>query len=311
MTIRKNPYYSLFLRKNLPALDEKNVRRAELDEYYYGARYYIPRESVWLSVDPLAELAPNMSPYRYAFNNPTNFVDPYGLFETRKEARQYRREHGIDGKIHKAKDGTFSIDDYRNSVSYSRSLDTNEVEQAILVVGNKSALPGYINRAYRNAVSSGQYGRYSPYRNDAFSISYTVSARGVGVEGGFSIGVAVGNGDAALVVGAGGSVGVKPEIPGLKTGFQLAIHDNYGGNNDVLAGLAGTDIGYEGSLLLGGAYSVSAVNKDGKLVKDELGVRTTGINAGIGFGAGATVSQAESYKLSNGIRRIGSWFTKK
>jgi hypothetical protein len=133
---------------------------------------------------------------------------------------------------------------------------------------------------------------------------------GVGVEGGFSIGVAVGNGDAALVVGAGGSVGVKPEIPGLKTGFQLAIHDNYGGN-DVLAGLAGTDIGYEGSLLLGGAYSVSADNISGRLQKTRKGVRTTGINIGIGFGAGATVSQAESYKLSNGIRRIGSWFTKK
>ncbi|MXO32552.1 toxin TcdB middle/N-terminal domain-containing protein [Apibacter sp. B2912] len=121
----------------------------ELDEetglYYYGARYYNPRESVWLSVDPLAELAPNMSPYRYAFNNPTNFIDPYGLFETRKEARQYRREHGIDGKIHKAKDGTFSIDDYRNSVSYSRSSETKEVEQAVLVVGSRRSWNPYNN----------------------------------------------------------------------------------------------------------------------------------------------------------------------
>jgi hypothetical protein len=72
-----------------------------------------------------------------------------------------------------------------------------------------------------------------------------------------------------------------------------------------------TDIGYEGSLLLGGAYSVSARNINGTLKPDRQGVRTIGINAGIGFGAGATVSQAESYKLSNGIRRIGSWFTKK
>ena len=113
--------------------------------YYYGARYYNPRESVWLSADPLAELAPNMSPYRYAFNNPTNFIDPYGLFETRKEARQYRREHGIDGKIHKAKDGTFSIDDYRNSVSYSRSSETKEVEQAVLVVGSRRSWNPYNN----------------------------------------------------------------------------------------------------------------------------------------------------------------------
>jgi hypothetical protein len=69
-----------------------------------------------------------------------------------------------------------------------------------------------------------------------------------------------------------------------------------------------TDIGYEGSLLLGGAYSVSATDA---LKSAKYGVRTTGINIGIGFGAGATVSQAEFYKLSNGIRRIGSWFTKK
>ncbi|PQL89472.1 hypothetical protein C4S77_12585 [Apibacter adventoris] len=43
----------------------------ELDEetglYYYGARYYNPRESVWLSTDPLAEKYPNISPYAYAF----------------------------------------------------------------------------------------------------------------------------------------------------------------------------------------------------------------------------------------------------
>lgn len=184
------------------------------------------------------------------------------------------------------------------------------MEQAILVVGSKSALPGYINRAYRDAASSG--GRYSPYRYDAFSISYTVSARGIGVEGGFTIGVAVADGDVALVVGTGGSLGIKPEIPGLKTGFQLAIHNNYGGNKDVLAGLAGTDIGYEGSFILGGAYSVSAAkDKNGQFVPATSGVRTFGVNAGVGFGAGATISEAESYKLSNGIRRIGSWFSKK
>jgi len=57
----------------------------ELDEatqmYYYGARYYDPRISIFISVDPLAEQAPNWTPYRYAFNNPIMFVDPTGLWE--------------------------------------------------------------------------------------------------------------------------------------------------------------------------------------------------------------------------------------
>jgi RHS repeat-associated protein len=77
MTIRKNPYYSLFQSKNLLALDEINVRRAELDEYYYGARYYNPRESVWLNVDPLFEKT--MTPYQYTYQNPLKFIDPTGM----------------------------------------------------------------------------------------------------------------------------------------------------------------------------------------------------------------------------------------
>jgi RHS repeat-associated protein len=54
----------------------------ELDEetglYYYGARYYDPRTSIWLSVDPLAEKFPSHSPYSFCFNNPLRFVDPDG-----------------------------------------------------------------------------------------------------------------------------------------------------------------------------------------------------------------------------------------
>ena len=54
----------------------------ELDEesslYYYGARYYDPRISIWGSVDPLAEKYPSWSPYNYCFSNPIKLVDPNG-----------------------------------------------------------------------------------------------------------------------------------------------------------------------------------------------------------------------------------------
>ncbi len=54
----------------------------ELDEetglYYYGARYYNPRISVWLSVDPLAEKYPSYSPYTFCLNNPVIYTDPDG-----------------------------------------------------------------------------------------------------------------------------------------------------------------------------------------------------------------------------------------
>ncbi len=47
--------------------------------YYYGARYYDPTMSVFLSVDPLAEKIPNYNPYIYTYNNPIMFTDPTGM----------------------------------------------------------------------------------------------------------------------------------------------------------------------------------------------------------------------------------------
>ena len=54
----------------------------ELDEetglYYYGARYYDPRLSVWYSVDRFAEKYPFLSPYSYGVYNPLAFLDVNG-----------------------------------------------------------------------------------------------------------------------------------------------------------------------------------------------------------------------------------------
>ena len=53
----------------------------ELDEetglYYYGARYYNPRESIFLSVDQMFEKT--MTPYQYTYQNPLKYTDPTGM----------------------------------------------------------------------------------------------------------------------------------------------------------------------------------------------------------------------------------------
>ena len=50
----------------------------ETDLYYYGARYYDTRASMWPSVDPLINKDNNMSPYVYCRNNPIKMNDPDG-----------------------------------------------------------------------------------------------------------------------------------------------------------------------------------------------------------------------------------------
>lgn len=50
----------------------------ETGNYYFGARYYDPRMSLWVSVDPLMEKLPGWSPYAFCYNSPLNVVDPDG-----------------------------------------------------------------------------------------------------------------------------------------------------------------------------------------------------------------------------------------
>lgn len=75
--------FSSRFRFNLPAGRHGGKEwDEETGNFYYGARYYDPEISIWLSVDPLAGEAPQLTPYRFSFNNPLNVVDPNGLFES-------------------------------------------------------------------------------------------------------------------------------------------------------------------------------------------------------------------------------------
>ena len=53
-------------------------RDAETGLSYFGARYYSSDLSIWLSVDPMSDKYPSLSPYVYCADNPVRCVDPNG-----------------------------------------------------------------------------------------------------------------------------------------------------------------------------------------------------------------------------------------
>ncbi|MCZ8298559.1 MAG: RHS repeat-associated core domain-containing protein [Flavobacterium sp.] len=80
------PFGEEMVAQNTSAYDNKyRFSGKELDEEtglsYFGARYYNPKWSIWLGVDPEFAKAPNWTPYRYGFNNPIRYTDPDGRWE--------------------------------------------------------------------------------------------------------------------------------------------------------------------------------------------------------------------------------------
>ena len=53
---------------------------AETGYSYFGARYYSSDLSIWLSVDPMSDSIPYMTPYNYCKNSPILMKDPNGEF---------------------------------------------------------------------------------------------------------------------------------------------------------------------------------------------------------------------------------------
>jgi RHS repeat-associated protein len=63
---------------NAPYTFSGKEKDTETGYGYYGARYYDSGLSIWLSVDPMSDKYPSMSPYNYCANNPVILVDPDG-----------------------------------------------------------------------------------------------------------------------------------------------------------------------------------------------------------------------------------------
>ena len=91
------PFGEVFIEErnniwNTPYLFNAKEFDEETGMYYYGARYYDPRLSLWMSVDPLVQKYQILLPYGYCSNNPIVRIDPDGQydFENIEEGQTYK-----------------------------------------------------------------------------------------------------------------------------------------------------------------------------------------------------------------------------
>ena len=80
---------------NTPYLFNVKEFDEETGLYYYGARYYDPKVSLWISVDQEQEAFPNITTYCYTRDNPVVFVDADG--NAPQKSRIEYRGNGIFG----------------------------------------------------------------------------------------------------------------------------------------------------------------------------------------------------------------------
>ena len=81
VTYKTNTFSSQISLENTPVFHSDSSGKekdSETGYYYFGARYYNSDLSLWLSVDPMADKYPSLSPYNYCAWNPMKLVDPDG-----------------------------------------------------------------------------------------------------------------------------------------------------------------------------------------------------------------------------------------
>ena len=145
-------YYNTPYKFNGKELDE------ETGLYYYGARYYDPRVSIWLSVDPMAEKFPNSSPYNYCLGNPINLIDPDGRYP-------------FPILIYNSKLGMYGGYNFTQSASHLLSLVSGVSERTIQNVTIQERAPGQYRPFY--SASSGGGGITLGLNSDQANITYT------------------------------------------------------------------------------------------------------------------------------------------
>jgi len=130
----QSKYYKVpYPTTNTGSYDNKwKFNGKELDDatgmYYYGARYYDPRISIFVSVDPLAEST--FEPYSYVGNNPIMFTDPTGM-----------SKNGVDGDYYSRSGQYLGSDGKKDNRVYVADSVTKNKEGVVTEAQNANELP--------------------------------------------------------------------------------------------------------------------------------------------------------------------------
>jgi len=125
-------------------------RDTETGLSYFGARYYNCDLSIWLSVDPMVDKYPSLSPYVYCANNPIKLVDPNGMqWET---AEDQSRANAL---VSKAKNEIGNNMGLINSLMKNRSKNAISNKRKDRLITELIQKNNYLNEGIDNIMSMG------------------------------------------------------------------------------------------------------------------------------------------------------------
>jgi len=142
---------------NTPYLFNAKEFDEETGLYYYGARYYEPRVSLWISTDPMQEKTLNITTYAYCINNPVAYIDHDGKFSKKWMANISRTWYNLwhkqkAGPIIENKDATtskfkytyntYSVNNGEFAITSHYKFDTT-ASQRVQDIGDGISLAGY------------------------------------------------------------------------------------------------------------------------------------------------------------------------
>ena len=111
---------------------------------YFGARYYNSSYSIWMSVDPMSDKYPSLSPYAYCGNNPVKLVDPRGeeIGDFVANGVIIGNDGKDDGKLYVVNNRSISTKEYRLAKKFIKrnSGNTDAFEQNDIAYKNSTLI---------------------------------------------------------------------------------------------------------------------------------------------------------------------------